>query len=154
MTETAIVSSCLLGLSTRYDGSGNFCQAVVDYLQQHQITPIPVCPEQLAGLPTPRPKCWFNKGDGNDVLRGCGSIRDEEGRDETDAFFRAAEESLKIAELTGCKLAILKQRSPSCGSRQVYLNGQLNKGMGVTAAKLKQAGLKVLSEDDFESKQI
>lgn len=150
MTETAIVSSCLLGLPTRYDGTDNFCQAVADYLQQHKITPIPVCPEQLAGLPTPRLKCWFNRGDGNDVLLGCGSICDEKGKDETEAFFRAAVESCKIAELTGSKLAILKQRSPSCGNSQVYLNGQLNTGMGVTAAKLKQAGLTVLSENDFE----
>ncbi|MDB4470739.1 DUF523 domain-containing protein [Deltaproteobacteria bacterium] len=149
MAETVLVSSCLLGLPTRYDGSDNFSQAVADYLQQHQLVPIPVCPEQLAGLPTPRPKCWFRCGDGNDVLNSRGNICDESGNDVTEVFYRAAAESCIIAELTGCKLAILKQRSPSCGSSQIHQNGQLRSGMGVTAARLQKAGLKILSEDDL-----
>ena len=152
MTETALVSSCLLGLATRYDGTDNFSQAVLDYLQQHDLVPIPVCPEQLAGLPTPRPKCWFTRGDGIDVLKSCGTICNDAGQDVTKAFSRAAEETLKIADLTDSKLAILKQRSPSCGNRQIYRNGQLIKGMGVTAAKLRQVGLKVISEDELGSK--
>lgn len=152
MTETVLVSSCLLGLPTRYDGSDNFSQAVADYLQQHQLVPIPVCPEQLAGLSTPRPKCWFRCGNGNDVLNGCGTICDEAGNDLTEIFYRAAAESCKIAELTGSKLAILKQRSPSCGTSQIHQNGQLIGGMGVTAARLQKAGLRVLSENDLVPK--
>lgn len=152
MAETAIVSSCLLGLPTRYDGTDNYCQAVVDYLQYHNLVPIPVCPEQLAGLATPRLKCWFNKGAGQDVLLGIGSLCDEQGKDQTAVFFRGATETAKIAELTGCKLAILKQRSPSCGNRQVHQNGQLIKGSGVTAAMLKKIGLRVLAEDDLGPK--
>ncbi len=152
MAKTAFVSSCLLGLPTRYDGSDNFSQAVADYLLREGLMPIPVCPEQLAGLPTPRLKCWFRQGTGEDVLNGCGVICDEETQDVTAAFARAAEESVKIVRLTGCKLAILKQRSPSCGSRMIHQNGQLVEGMGVTAARLKQAGLQVLSEEDLAAK--
>lgn len=152
MPKTAFVSSCLLGLPTRYDGSGNFSQAVVDYLQREKLVPIPVCPEQLAGLPTPRLKCWFRRGTGEDVLNACGVICDEDDKDVTAAFAKAAEESLKIALITDCKLAILKQRSPSCGSMMVHQNGQLVNGMGVTAARLKKAGIAVLSEDEVTEK--
>ena len=89
---------------------------------------------------------------GNDVLNGCGTICDETGNDMTATFSRAAEESVKISELTSCNLAILKQRSPSCGTSYVHQNGQLIKGMGVTAAKLQKAGIRVLGEDDLELK--
>jgi len=152
MAKTALVSSCLLGLPTRYDGTDNFAQNVVDYLEKHQLIPIPICPEQLAGLPTPRLKCWFSKGDGSDVLNGCGQICDEDHRDQTAAFSRAAEETCRIAAITGSKIAILKQRSPSCGTRYVHQNGELIEGTGVTAAKLKNAGLRLLAEDDLTEK--
>lgn len=149
MAKTALVSACLLGLATRYDGSDNLSPQVVSYLKQKHLIPIPVCPEQLAGMPTPRPKCWFTAGDGNAVLEGSGRICDEHGQDTTAAFVRAAKEIYRIAELTGCKLAILKQRSPSCGSRTVHCNGKLISGMGVTAAMLQNEGLEILSEEDL-----
>ncbi len=149
MTETILVSSCLLGLPTRYDGADNHSRAVIDYLSQNNLMPIPVCPEQLAGLPTPRLKCWFSQGDGSAVLANRGRICDEENRNLTETFLRGAKESLKIAEMTNCKRAILKQRSPSCGCRNIYQNGQIIEGMGVTAALLLQKGLQLLSEDDF-----
>ena len=152
MANPVLVSSCLLGLPTRYDGTDNYSPAVQDYLQEKQLMPIPVCPEQLAGMPTPRPKCWFFRGDGYSVLTGDGAVGSEQGQDVTTAFSQAAKQTLKIAELTGCRLAILKQRSPSCGSRLVHQNGQVITGMGVTAAILKQAGIVVLSEDDLEEK--
>jgi len=150
MAKTALVSSCLLGLPTRYDGSDNFSQAVADYLKDQNLIPIPVCPEQLAGLSTPREKCWFKEGDGQKVLQGSGIIHNESGEDVTLAFHQAAVDSCKIAELTDCRVAILKQRSPSCGSRKIHRNAQLVDGMGVTAAALKNAGLQILAEDDLE----
>lgn len=149
MAKTALVSCCLLGLATRYDGTDNFDRAVINYLQQQNLVPIPVCPEQLAGLPTPRLKCWFSCGDGETVLSGTGSIRDENHQDMTAAFLRGAHAAAEIAGLSGCQLAILKQRSPSCGSRQVYRNGELVDGSGVTAAKLREMGLKIISEEDL-----
>jgi len=152
MAKTVLVSSCLLGLPTRYDGTDNYSQAVIDYLRQENLIPIPVCPEQLSGLPTPRPKCWFTKGDGEAILNHCGAICDESANNVTEAFYRAAEETCKIAEMTGSSLAILKQRSPSCGSQKIYLNEQITAGIGATAARLKRAGLKLLSEEDLEPK--
>ena len=144
-----LVSSCLLGLKTRYDATDNYSPGVVDFLSRHRLTPIPVCPEQLAGFPTPRPKCWFNRGDGKAVVDSSGELQDENGRDVTQLFMHGAREALKIAEMTGCHMAILQQRSPSCGSRSIYLNNQLRSGMGVTAALLKQQGLQVFSDDNL-----
>lgn len=152
MTDTILVSSCLLGLPTRYDGSDNLVQAVVDYLTENGYTPVPVCPEQLAGLPTPRPKCWFTQGDGAAVLKGQGRIYDENEKEVTDLFIRGALSSYQIAQLADCSSAILKQRSPSCGCGKIHQNGQIITGLGVTAALLQQKGLKILSEEDLEQK--
>lgn len=144
-----LVSSCLLGLKTRYDGTDNYSQPVVEYLMKNQLIPIPVCPEQLSGLSTPRPKCWFSHGDGEAVLSGNGELCNESGKDVTEVFLRGAEECLKIAVLTGCNLAILQQRSPSCGSQNIYLKDQLIKGVGVTTALLTRNGLKVFADDNL-----
>lgn len=144
-----LVSSCLLGLRTRYDGTDNFCQAVVDYIETNQFIPIPVCPEQLAGLPTPRPKCWFSRGDGVTVLTGNGKLRNGDGIDVTEVFLQGAQECLKVAKLAQCKLAILQQRSPSCGSQKIYLDENLIEGVGVTTALLVKNGLKVFSDDNL-----
>ena len=144
-----LVSSCLLGLKTRYDGTDNYSQAVVDYIKNNQLTPIPVCPEQLAGLSTPRPKCWFNRGDGMSVLGGDGELINENGKEVTGAFLHGAQECLKVAKLTHCNLAILQQRSPSCGSQQIYLGEKLIEGMGITTALLRKNGLTVFSDDNL-----
>jgi len=148
MSRNVLVSSCLLGLETRYDGSSNDCQAVFDYLATQQLTPIPVCPEQLAGLPTPRPKCWFTAGSGETLLAGSGALINEQGEDVSALFLHGARQSLKLAQLIDCRVAILKQRSPSCGSKKIYRNGELLSGAGVTAALLKENGIQVLSEED------
>ncbi|MDX2480051.1 MAG: DUF523 domain-containing protein [Desulfuromusa sp.] len=147
-----LVSSCLLGLKTRYDGTDNYCQAVIDYIENNQLIPIPVCPEQLAGLSTPRPKCWFSRGDGAAVLTGLGELIDEEDCNVTEVFLRGAQECLKIAKLAHCELAIMQQRSPSCGSQKIYLNGELIEGVGVTTALLNKNGLKVFSNDNLPTK--
>ena len=147
--QPILVSSCLLGLKTRYDGTDNYSQAVVEYIRKNRFIPIPVCPEQLSGLPTPRPKCWFSRGDGEAVLSGNGELRSEEGKEVTEVFLHGAEECLRIAILTDCKLAILQQRSPSCGSQNIYLKDQLIKGVGVTTALLTKNGLKVFADDNL-----
>ncbi|SEA65547.1 Uncharacterized conserved protein YbbK, DUF523 family [Desulfuromusa kysingii] len=147
-----LVSSCLLGLNTRYDATDNYCQAVVDFIESHHYTPIPICPEQLAGLPTPRPKCWFSCGDGASVLAGNGKLINEHNDDLTATFLHGARESLKIAEMTNCKLAILQQRSPSCGSESIYLHEKQVEGIGITTAILKKNGIKVFSNDNLPAK--
>jgi len=145
-----LVSACLLGVRCRYDGTDNLNQTVIDYLQAKRLQPIPVCPEQLGGLPTPRPKAWFSKGDGEAYLHNHAQLTDEYGRDAGPVFLRGAEEVLRIARTCRCEKAILKQRSPSCGSRQIYLNDSLVSGVGITCALLRQAGLAVSCEESLD----
>ena len=134
-----LVSACLLGVPCRYDGTGQADARIVSLAKSHLI--IPVCPEQLGGLPTPRPSA---ERSGTRVL-----TRDD--RDVTAPFARGAEETLRLARLFSCRIAILKANSPSCGSGQIYdgcFCGRLIPGDGLTAALLKQDGLTVLSEKD------
>ena len=134
-----LVSACLLGVPCRYDGTGHADARVLALAKKRHL--IPVCPEQLGGLPTPRPPAERHD---TRVL-----TRDE--RDFTAAFTRGAEETLRLAKLFSCRIAILKSSSPSCGSGQIYdgcFCGRLIPGDGLTAALLKQEGLTVLSEKD------
>jgi len=150
MSEPVLVSACLLGLPTRYDGSANRCDAILNHLLRHNLTAIPICPEQLAGLPTPRDKTFFVRGDGESMLDGSGSMRDEKDNEMGAIFLRGADLALQIAQLNNCKLAILKQRSPSCGCGTVYCGRQKVAGMGVTAALLARHNIRILTEEDFD----
>ncbi len=144
-----LVSACLLGLQSRYDGRSKRNEKVFSYLAQYDLTPVPVCPEQLAGLPTPRPASRFACGDGERVLAGTGSVVNAADNDMTDVFIQGARETLKIARLCGCTQALLKERSPSCGVHQVYLGDSIIEGQGVACALLRQEGLHVCSEEDL-----
>lgn len=151
MARPVLVSACLLGLQTRYDGTGKFNSAVHDFLTRGDVIPIPVCPEQLAGLPTPRPKSYFRQGSGQEILDGRGEIVSATECRLNAVFLRGAEETLKVARLVGCRQAILKERSPSCGVRRVYRNDALVPGQGVSAALLQRSGLHLLSEEDLSA---
>jgi uncharacterized protein YbbK (DUF523 family) len=132
-----LVSACLLGVPCRYDGTGQADARVLAIAKSRPM--IPVCPEQLGGLPTPRPPAERHD---TRVL-----TRDE--RDVTAAFARGAQEALRLAKLFSCRIAVLKANSPSCGSGQIYdgcFRGRLIPGDGLTAALLKEEGLTVLSE--------
>lgn len=134
-----LVSACLLGLPVRYDGNAK-CESWVEALAREH-TLIPVCPEQLGGLSTPRVPC--------ERVGDCVLSRD--GDDRTAHFRKGAELALRIAQLNGCQVAILKQRSPSCGSKAVYdgtFTGKVVPGEGVTAELLRQHGIAVYSEED------
>ena len=138
-----LVSACLLGVPCRYDGTGQADERIVALAKSRHL--VPVCPEQLGGLPTPRPSA---ERSGTRVI-----TRDD--RDVTAPFQRGAEETLRLARLFSCRIAILKANSPSCGSGQIYdgcFCGRLIPGDGLTAALLKQDGLSVLSgKDDLSS---
>lgn len=136
-----LVSACLIGVRCRYDGTDSFSKELVAALEGRPI--VPVCPEQLGGLPTPRSAAEFQGGDGHDVLRGAARVVDREGRDITENFVRGARETLRIALMAGCEEAFLKARSPSCGVGEIYREGQLVPGDGVAAALLEQHGLRV-----------
>ena len=147
--KTILVSACLLGLPTRYDGKAKRSQDVLDYLQRENLTPIPVCPEQLAGMTTPRDKTFFQSGDGRAVLAGNGEAVSENGRSMNAIFCRGAKMTLEIARLSGCRRALLKEGSPSCGVHRVYLGEDKVAGVGVTSALLMNSDLAVISEEDL-----
>lgn len=149
MTKPILVSACLLGLPTRYDGACKQRQAVLDWLARGQRVPIPVCPEQLGGLPTPREQTHFQCGDGDAVIAGTGRIVSRSGRDMNQPFLDGAHAVARIAKLTGCRQAILKERSPSCGVHQIHCGEQMVSGRGVTTALLVQAGITVFSEEQL-----
>jgi len=136
-----LVSACLLGVRCRYDGNTAEDPTLRQELRGACV--VPVCPEQLGGLPTPRSPSEINGGDGNDVLKGRAHVLNEAGEDVTAAFVRGAQEALRLAVSFGCQRAILKSRSPSCGSGQIYHQGKLVPGDGVTAALLKVHGIQV-----------
>lgn len=147
-----VVSACLLGLNTKYNG-GNNLHAEVLALQEHCLL-VPVCPEQLGGLPTPRAPAEIQGGDGHDVLTGRAAVRDRTGKDCTAAFISGAKQSLEVARLAGAQIALLKARSPSCGSNCIYsglFNGTTVAGDGVTAASFKQAGIIVFTEETLDA---
>lgn len=143
-----LVSACLAGLSTRYDGTGCPDDRVREMVRLGRA--IPVCPEQLGGLSTPREPASFIGGDGRAVLDGSARLLTSGGIDVTEAFVRGAQATLELALLSGVTEVIFKERSPSCGCGHVHVDGGLVPGVGVTTALLERAGIRVRSEGQFE----
>jgi uncharacterized protein YbbK (DUF523 family) len=131
-----VVSACLAGLPCRFDGQTRPNEFVVELVRQGRA--LPVCPEQLGGLPTPRSRSE----------RAGARVLTEEGRNVTAHFRRGAKITLEIAQRYGCRAAILQALSPSCGCGVIYdgsFRGKLVQGNGVTAELLKKKGIAVLS---------
>ena len=146
-----LISACLLGVACNHEGRGSY-RAVVDELARHYRL-VPVCPEVLGGLPTPRAAAELTGGDGADILAGAEGARvvNIAGDDVTAAYLRGAHAAVELAHAIGATRAVLKARSPSCGSAAVYdgtFSRRLVPGRGVTAAALVSAGLAVGSEED------
>jgi len=145
-----LVSSCLLDIFSKYNGAANTNELLQQYCRLGRF--IPVCPEQLGGLPTPRSPVEINGASGEDVLTGKGRTVTEDGSDCTEEFIRGAHEVLKLTRLFPIKAAILKERSPSCGSSFIY-DGTFahitKEGEGVTAALLRLNGIPVYSEQSI-----
>ena len=132
-----LISACLLGLPCRYDGASKPQPWVEALARRHEL--VPVCPEQLGGLPTPREPSE-RQGD-RVVMRG--------GADVTEQYRRGAEEALRLYRMLGCEAAVLKERSPSCGYGRVYdgtFTGTITDGDGVTAELLARNGIPVYGE--------
>ena len=142
--EVILVSACLLGVNCRHDGGHAYCPEVVDDLFHRHF--IPVCPEQLGGLPTPRIPSSIQGGGGREVWQGCARVINKAGEDVTAAFLKGAKEALNIAQMAKVKRAILKDHSPSCGSQAIYRGEELAAGVGVTAVLLAGSGFEVVSE--------
>ena len=137
-----LISACLLGVPCRYDGASKPVPRIE--LLTERFVLVPVCPEQLGGLPTPRTPA-----------EKCGScVLTRDGRDVTEYYLRGAEEALRIARITGCKAALLKAKSPSCGCGRIYdgtHTGTLTDGNGVTAELLMRNGISVCNEDAMDA---
>jgi len=136
-----IISACLMGLMTRHDGGASFD---AEALEEAGPLPIPVCPEQLGGLPTPRRPALIKGGSGEDVLKGRARVMDMDGMDGTEHFLRGAEAVGEIARRTGARRAVLKEKSPSCGVRFIYRGGAVSRGMGITTALLREMGIEII----------
>jgi len=146
-----LCSACLLGIKRRYDGKSKPDKKVINLAKKEIL--IPVCPEQLGGLPTPRVPQEIQGCSGEKVLdKECG-VMNKKGKDVTKQFIRGAYETLKIAKIISIKEFIAKQKSPSCGYGKIHdgtFSGRLIKGDGVTAALLKRNGIKVITEEDLK----
>lgn len=135
-----IVSACLAGINCRWDGEARPNPKIIEMIKDGKA--IPVCPEQLGGLPTPRTPSE-QKGD---------KVFAKDGNDVTVQFRKGAEEILKIAKMINCNQAIFKSKSPSCGCGKIYdgsFFGKLIDGDGVTAKLLKENNIKVITEEEI-----
>ncbi|MFW6147285.1 MAG: DUF523 domain-containing protein [Thermodesulfobacteriota bacterium] len=140
-----LVSSCLLGVACRYDGNHSLSEDMAEMARR--VCVIPICPEQLGGLSTPRPPSIIVDGDGEGVLLGHARVLNDRGDDVTEAFLKGAWEALALANLTGAKKAFLKNRSPSCGLQTPYCETPTGYGIGVTAALLLRNDIEIVEVD-------
>lgn len=139
--ESILVSACLLGEPCRYDGLSMPCGAAIQLARVFEL--VPVCPEQLGDLPTPRTPS---------EIQPDGRVVDASGADKTASFEAGARATLRIAREKGCAQAILKENSPSCGVHRIYdgtFSGTLIPGQGKTAQLLADAGIALRSEADM-----
>ncbi|MDD3334395.1 MAG: DUF523 domain-containing protein [Eubacteriales bacterium] len=139
--ENLLVSACLLGVRCRYDGGCKPVEGMERLKERWHL--IPVCPEIMGGLPTPRPP----------AERVGEQITTQAGVDVTAAYERGAAEALRLAQFFNCRRALLKERSPSCGAGQIYdgsFSGALASGDGVCAQSLQQNGIQVFGESQLE----
>jgi len=150
MRPTVLISACLLGVQCRYDGKGNHAGRLDELMALAQL--VPICPETLGGLETPRVPCE-RRGE---------KVVNRDGEDRTEAFRRGAAEAHRLGGIFGARYALLKQRSPSCGSVQIYdgtFSGKCIPGEGVTAQLLRANGYRIFGEEQVgelieELKQI
>jgi uncharacterized protein YbbK (DUF523 family) len=148
-TGPVLVSACLAGVPTRFDGTGTHDDLVHRLVAEDRA--VLVCPEVDGGLGTPRPPAEIVGGDGHDVLAGRARVMTKDGVDVTEAYVSGARAALAAAQKAGATAAILKSRSPSCGSGQIYDGTHtrtLRPGEGVTVALLRSSGLTVFSDED------
>ncbi len=140
-----LVSACLAGLSCRYDGTACAVEWVCDLVASGRA--LPFCPEQLGGMATPREPAELRLLPRSTEL----AVFSRSGSDLTSAYRRGAEEGLKLARLAGASVAILKEKSPSCGVRRVYsglFDGELRPGEGLTARLFREASMTLFSDEE------
>lgn len=137
-----LVSACLLGENCKYNGGNNKNDNVIKLGEKHTL--IPICPECMAGLHIPRVPSEIRNG----------SVYSKNGDDLTNEFKDGAQQSLYVAEESACQIAVLKERSPSCGFGEIYdgtFSSKLVKGNGITAQLLYDNGIKIYGESQIKN---
>jgi len=146
-----LISSCLIGIYCRYDGKTTSSERLVDLVREGKA--IFICPEQIGGLATPRVPAEIEHGKtAKDVLEGRAKVVGDDGSDVTREFVNGANETLKLCKRLGIKIAILREKSPSCGSSKVFdgtFLGNKISGHGITTELLINNGITVYSEENF-----
>lgn len=140
-----VVSSCLCGINCKYSGENNLNENALKLVNQGKA--VPICPEQLGGLKTPRNPA--------EIVEKNGEIKvmTEAGTDVTNEFLLGAKRSLEIAKVLGAKKAILQRRSPSCGFGKIYdgtFSGKLIPGNGLTVRLFLENGIEVISDEEYD----
>lgn len=139
-TYEYIVSACLCGEKVRYDGKANTKDNIKQLIDNGKA--IMTCPEVEGGLPVPRHPCEIQKG----------KVINNIGQDKTSNFIKGAEKTLELCKKHNIKKAILKEKSPSCGTKLIYdgtFTGTLIEGQGITSELLKEHGIEVISDEEF-----
>ena len=140
--EKILISACLVGDKVKYDGGSNYNEKIKLLLEKYEL--VPFCPEVEGGLPTPRV--------GSERVKD--RVKMKNGKDVTKNFQRGAELALNICQFLGIKIAVLKERSPSCGSKKIHdgtFSEKLIDGQGVTTELLRKKGIKVISEEEIDT---
>ena len=145
-----LISACLLGMRCTWSGNDNKNDRAIELSKVETL--IPVCPEQLGGLATPRAPQEIQGGTGEDVLDNVCRVLNKNGEDVTTEFITGAEETLEIVRQLNIKEFIARSRSPSCGCGRVYdgtFRDRLIDGDGVTTALLRRSGIRITPEEDL-----
>ena len=138
-----LISACLLGDNVKYSGGNNLTLELVTLLEKYNVKIVKICPECFAGLPIPRVPSEI-RGD---------KVFSKDGWDITEEFLSGAEKTYQIAKRKRVDFAILKERSPSCGSSYIYdgsFSGKVIEGQGLTAKKLSKENIIIFSEENLE----
>lgn len=146
-----LVSACLLGFNYRYNGGNNLIPELKELLKGKELKA--VCPEVEGGLSIPRPPAEIVGGEGHDVLCGNARIKTVHGEDVTPYYVKGSKKMLESIDINDIEFAILKAKSPSCGSKNIYsglFDGRLKKGSGVGAAYLIEKGIPVFNEKELD----
>ena len=139
------VSGCLVGINCKYNGGNNFNDKIFNMVKEGKA--IPICPEQLGGLPTPRKPSEIR------VVDGKRRVVDNQNNDVTESFEKGAKEALELAKKLNIKKAILQPRSPSCGVGKIYsgnFDGKLVDGYGITSELFRKNGIEVINCDEVK----
>jgi len=150
--EKILISACLLGHAVRYDGRSVPVDHPLLKTWASQGRLVPFCPEVAGGLPIPRPAAEISGGQGLDVLEGIAAVKTRKG-DVTQPFIKGAWAALRTCREEGIGIALLKEKSPSCGKRNIYdgsFTRTLISGSGVTADLLRKYKIRIFSENEIE----